>query len=1390
MKIFYSGFIITVFALFTSNIIIAQDNSFSSNLWVPAIEKEIPKSGTRYISAKSYSTFKLNVGKLKEILNLAPMEFTPVSQMTKTYLELPMPDGKLVAFDIVESPIMEAELSEKYPDINTYAGYDVENKGMYLRFDLTPQGFHAIVFIPGESTVFIDPYSFGGGDIEHYIVYRKRDFESTVNKTANCLVTDYYDHNKNNSLPDLKSAYGSCELRTYRLAVAATGEYTTFHGGTVAGALAAQVTSMNRVNGLYEKDMAIRMNIVANNNLIIYTNASTDPYTNNNGSTMLGQNQTTLTNIIGGANYDIGHVFSTGGGGIASLASVCVASRKAQGVTGSASPVGDPFDIDYVAHEMGHQFGANHTQNNNCNRNGTTAMEPGSASTIMGYAGICAPNVQSNSDDYFHNISLQEIGNFITGAGHTCPVKTTLSNSNPTVTVPNATVTVPRNTPFALTAVGADPNSSNVLTYCWEQMDNQTSTQPPVGTATGGPNFRTFDPSTNPTRYFPSLSSLASNGPFTWEVLPTVARTMNFRVAVRDNAPGGGCTASANVSLNIDANSGPFEVTNPTNTGITWAGNTSQTVTWSVANTNASPVSCANVDILISTDGGATYTLLLANTPNDGTQAVSVPNTPSTTCRIMVICSNGYFFDISNNNFTITAATFDYTMTTTNQIVSVCQPSDATFNINIGSIGGYTTAVNLSLSGLPAGASSVFSVNPVTPVGTSVLTIGNLGAVSPGTYTLTLTANSASGTKTLDMTLIVSSTAPTATTLQSPANAAVGISNNVTFSWAAVSGSGISYVLEVASDIAFTNLVQNVTVTNNSYTSTLTYASATTYYWRVTAVTGCGTAPASSVFSFTMASCSTYTSTDVPKAISATGVVTVNSILPIALTGTITDVNVTNLVGTHTYVQDLIFRLRSPANTTITLARRPCGDNDNFNVKFDDAAASATLPCPLTDGNFYRPVNALSAYNGQNPSGTWTLTVIDSANQDGGSLTAWSLQVCVATPPSSCALSSSISNQVNATCNGFTNGSATVIGSGGTAPFTYSWSNGSTSANATGLSAGVYTVTITDSNACLSTSTVTISQPSAVTTSTSSIINPDCVNPGSIDITVSGGNLPYTYSWSNGSNNEDLNSLPSGNYSVTISDVNSCTFVRTFNLLTATAGNISPSSNNISCFGLTDGSANINTSGVSASSYLWSNGSSSQSLSNLSAGIYQVTVTFSNFCTATSAVTISEPSQLNSSVIFTDPSTATSNDGSVDLTVSGGVLPYSFIWSNGSTTEDLQNIGNGTYSVTITDANGCIITQNVNFATSISGIDVISQFNVLPNPNNGDFIINIDLNTAQNLTIDLTDVLGRNIRNWNFSNESQLRIPVDIKEQAGGLYFVVLKTETGFVKTLKLTVSK
>jgi hypothetical protein len=578
-----------------------------------------------------------------------------------------------------------------------------------------------MIMIPGESTVFIDPYI--SGNTEYYIVYKKEDF--ITNKIFDCSYENM-DELKKPETNSVKAMFGTCELRTYRLALSATGEYTTFHGGTVALALAAQATSMNRVNGVFEKDIAITMVIVPNNNLIVYTNSASDPFTNGNPGTMIGQNQTNTDNVIGSANYDIGHVFGTNSGGLAGLGVVCSGGNKARGVTGSSAPTGDSFDIDYVAHEMGHQFGANHTQNNSCNSVSATRMEPGSASTIMGYAGICAPDVQNNSDDYFHGVSLGEISTEILSGGHTCEVITALNNTAPTISSTNGNITVPANTPFALTAIATDPDGDQ-LTYLWEQMNNQASTQPPVATATGGPNFRSFDPSLDSTRYFPRLSALANNGPFTWEVLPSINRTLNFRVTVKDNHAVGSCNDYTNVTVTTTTSAGPFIVTYPSATGIVWDALSTQTVTWDVANTDLTPINCSSVRILLSVDGGVTYPYeLSAGTTNDGSESITVPNTPTTTARIMIISDAGTFFDISNNNFTI-ATCSEADVPVLSAVQPTCFGDSAILSISSGNL---NDALQWewfegSCNGTSIGTGTSISVGPTSS--TSYFVIGNGG---------------------------------------------------------------------------------------------------------------------------------------------------------------------------------------------------------------------------------------------------------------------------------------------------------------------------------------------------------------------------------------------------------------------------------------------------------------------------------------------------------------------------------------------------------------------------------------------------------------------------------------------------------------------------------------
>jgi hypothetical protein len=382
--------------------------------------------------------------------------------------------------------------------------------------------------------------------------------------------------------------------------------------------------------------------------------------------------------LIGSANYDIGHVFSTGGGGVAQLSSPCSAANKARGVTGLPSPFGDPFAIDYVAHEMGHQWGAQHTFNANTggcgggNRSATSAFEPGSGITIMGYAGLCNnQDLSFSSIDSFHIRSVEAMVAFSqSGNGNACAQTSETGNTPPAVTIPAGTLhNIPKQTPFTLTASATDVNG-DTLTYDWQQYNAGgtlgAASTVPNSDADGIPRplFRNYLPTTNPTRNFPSLVYIRNNanvpptftnGFLTGELMSAITRTMTFQVLVRDNRAGGGGVNSATVSVNVDGNSGPFAVTSP-NTNVTYNGLSTQTVTWNVAGTNAAPVNAANVRILFSTDAGLTFpTVLLNSTPNDGSEAVTIPNVTTTQARIKVEAVDNIFWDMSNVNFTVNA---------------------------------------------------------------------------------------------------------------------------------------------------------------------------------------------------------------------------------------------------------------------------------------------------------------------------------------------------------------------------------------------------------------------------------------------------------------------------------------------------------------------------------------------------------------------------------------------------------------------------------------------------------------------------------------------------------------------------------------------------------------
>jgi hypothetical protein len=561
---------------------------------------------------------------------------------------------------------MHEALAEKYPAIKTYAGQGVDDPSAWVRLDSTPLGFHAM-WRSVRGTAYIDPYQLTNGRAAgaEYMAYYKHNYPRS--QGFQCGVHERGDDRGSDAAGAARAAGAATGpvLRTYRTAIATTGEYTSFHGGTVPAGLAAVVTALNRVTGIYQSEFAVRLELIANNDVLIFTNSATDGYSNFSGSSMLSQNQAKLDSVIGPANYDLGHVFSTGGGGIAGLGVVCRANNKARGVTGSPAPIGDPFFVDYVAHEMGHQFDANHTFNGtqgNCgggNRSGSTAYEPGSGTTIMAYAGICgADDIANNSDDHFHTVSFDEISAYTsTGSGGTCGAGTATGNSAPAVDAGPA-YAVPISTPLLLTGSAIDPDGQS-LVYRWEEFDKGPagSPQAPVGNA---PLFRSFPAVPDPVRMLPQLSDVLNNTQTKGEILPGYARNLHFRLTALDQQAGGGGVNYDLVMHTVTDVAGPFLVTSQ-NSAVDWPQGSAQLVTWDVANTTAPPVNCAAVDILFSelnSEAFASITLV-SGTLNDGSEGVTVTAPAGNVGRVVVRCSSNIFFDINDAPITIVAGAVD-----------------------------------------------------------------------------------------------------------------------------------------------------------------------------------------------------------------------------------------------------------------------------------------------------------------------------------------------------------------------------------------------------------------------------------------------------------------------------------------------------------------------------------------------------------------------------------------------------------------------------------------------------------------------------------------------------------------------------------------------------------
>lgn len=713
--------------LMTSVMLLIFFSGFSQqkNYWT---KTSAPPEDRQLRSARStpstFQTFALDMQTFQQNLSQAPVRGIATAP-SDLVMSFPTADGKFERFKVLEASVLHPDLAAKYPGIKSYAGQGIDDPTATIRFSVSNQlGFHGMILSSEKNSYFIDPLS---SDRKIYSVYNRTDMTSR-DPDFQCF-TDESGRTSSSGRERTTGRTNDKKLRKYRLALSCNAEYGNIFAGSTgtdaqkkANILAQMNVTMTRVNGVYEKDLAITMEIVPNNDLIIYYGSTTtDPWSGEFNT----KTQQVIDGAIGNANYDIGHNFNTSGGGNAGcIGCVCTTGSKGSGYTGRADPTGDAFDIDYVAHEMGHQFGGYHTQSNSSCRSGsgTTEVEPGSGSTIMGYAGICSANVQNNSDAYFAYVNIRDISaNIQTGASSGCAQVVNLVNNPPTANA-GLDYTIPKSTAFVLRGQGSDPDG-DALTYTWEQNDpqNPNSNSAPTSTRTAGPMFRSRAGTSSPDRYFPQVSDVVANNLApTWEVIPSVARTLNFSLTVRDNKAGGGQTSDDLMLVTVNGTAGPFTVSAP-NTAVSWSVGTSQTVTWNVASTSVAPVNCLNVNILLSTDGGFTYPItLVSNTPNDGSQAITVPNNVATTCRVKVEAADNIFYDISNVNFTITGAVTCTATVPTGLAASGITSTGATLNWN--AVSGATYDVQYRQVGTTTWTTLAASTNSATLSGLTAST--------------------------------------------------------------------------------------------------------------------------------------------------------------------------------------------------------------------------------------------------------------------------------------------------------------------------------------------------------------------------------------------------------------------------------------------------------------------------------------------------------------------------------------------------------------------------------------------------------------------------------------------------------------------------------------------
>ena len=998
--------------IFILGFLTLHTNMEAQNFWKKTNESLIPEREyrTRPIIPTEYAVFSLESNKITAYLQQAPKEFTPNYLQKSVEISLPMPDGSFEEFIAWNSPVMEDELAEKYPSIQTYKGYNKQNPQITARFSLGPNGFHAAIK-SGDEQVYIDPYSTEVDD--NYIVYHTADHQDpSITAQTLCGTEDIPFHAAEKQKWGKRSfPEGKMEMRKYRLALGCTGEWGAIRG-TKEKALADMVVFVDRANLLFEAEIAVRVVLVAKNDLLIYLDGNSDPYTMPEaGLQILGQNTTILNNRVGSNGYDVGHVFSVcyDVGGVAG-GNICT-SQKGAGVTcHNAASISSGIVLVFN-HEVGHQMTASHTFNNCPGQEGQlspTGFEPGSGSTIMAYPGACGTsNLGAPRDNYYHVASLEQIISYTNLEGadaYVCAEKIDINNFVPQITLPYTSgFYIPKITPFVLKGLATDQNDDK-MTYVWEQFDNQGSS--PLGEPAGNaPIFRSIKPAASPARYFPNVSRILS-GEFDnkQELLPTYGRDLTFRFVVRDNNPLGNAAVWEEIKFKVANDAGPFVITFPTVEQKLVVGKKLK-VTWDVAKTDIAPVNCKFVDIYIALDNSLDFDsdklILVGNrVPNDGEENIIIPNNITTRARIVVKAHENIFFATNLVNSRIDLPTTPGFLTGIKEnFKSACLPSDIDFQFTTSGLTGLTEKIQFKVvSGLPNGAVATFANEAVTPGENNTLHLDMAEVKGTADYTMVV-RSFVPGIDTIESTIYISVmgtdldiAAPTL-----PDNGSEGVGPTQKYYWNPKIDA-TSYDLQVATSPSFSNdkLVINYTSTDTFYFSNVFLEKATIYYWRVRASNACGDGTWSEIYAFNTESfdCELVKSGELAINISSAGTPSVQTELNFTSSGSISDVNVKNIRLNHQQSSDLNVYLKSPSGKEAELWSSRCPSGAGVNIGLDDQS-NDFFSCPIFTGRILRPeTTPLNTFNGSNMQGIWTLRVDDVAPGNGGRLINFDLEIC------------------------------------------------------------------------------------------------------------------------------------------------------------------------------------------------------------------------------------------------------------------------------------------------------------------------------------------------------------------------------------------------------------